>query len=131
MAITKTNFINYTRCSRYVSLDKEAKEKGRSKTSYDEYKNEEELENAKELLGDLVENTENNLNNKQTEAMLPFYKMVEIEAGKITKKYFPGLLSGPGHPVEIDIIFSSINFPPVFHLFSGDFFSYIVNMQNN
>ena len=92
MAITKTNFINYTRCSRYVSLDKEAKEKGRSKTSYDEYKNEEELENAKELLGDLVENTENNLNNKQTEAMLPFYKMVEIEAGKITKKYFPGLL---------------------------------------
>ena len=39
MAITKTNFINYTRCSRYVSLDKEAKEKGRSKTSYDEYKN--------------------------------------------------------------------------------------------
>ena len=92
MAITKTNFINYTRCSRYVSLDKEAKEKGQSKTSYDEYKNEEELENAKELLGDLVENTENNLNNKQTEAMLPFYKMVEIEAGKITKKYFPGLL---------------------------------------
>lgn len=92
MAITKTNFINYTRCSRYVSLDKEAKEKGHSKTSYDEYKNEEELENAKELLGDLIENTENNLNNKHTEAMLPFYKMVEIEAGKITKKYFPGLL---------------------------------------
>ena len=41
MAITKTNFINYTRCPRYASLDEIKKEKMDDDISYSEYKNKE------------------------------------------------------------------------------------------
>lgn len=96
MAITKTNFINYTRCRRYLALDDLRKDKLLSGISYADYKAEELEEEKKEMLSSLYEDDENYLNdvtkdlNPQMEAMMPYYKNVEIEAGKITEKYFKG-----------------------------------------
>ena len=95
MAITKTNFINYTRCNRYAALDEVHQEKLEADISYTEYKKEEEQDIIKELLSGMYQDEEMEIDltkkeNKQLQAMLPFYKKVEIEAGKITKKYFKG-----------------------------------------
>lgn len=95
MAITKTDFINYTRCPRYAALDEIHQEKLDADITYEEYKVQEEKDMVKELLSGMFEDEsyENDLTkkeNKQLNAMLPYYKMVEIEAGKIAKKYFNG-----------------------------------------
>lgn len=95
MAITKTNFINYSRCPRYAALEEIKSEKLDADITYKEYKHEEESEQLKEILGSIFEDDtyEVDLTNKvdkQLEAMMPYYKMVEIEAGRITKKYFGG-----------------------------------------
>lgn len=95
MAITKTNFINYSRCPRYAALEEIKSEKLDADITYKEYKHEEESEQLKEILGSIFEDDTyevdlTNKVNKQMEAMMPYYKMVEIEAGRITKKYFGG-----------------------------------------
>ena len=95
MAITKTNFINYSRCPRYAALEEIKSEKLDADITYKEYKQEEESEQLKEILGSIFEDDTyevdlTNKVNKQMEAMMPYYKMVEIEAGRITKKYFGG-----------------------------------------
>ena len=95
MAITKTNFINYSRCPRYAALEEIKCEKLDADITYKEYKKEEESEQLKEILGSIFEDDTyevdlTNKVNKQMEAMMPYYKMVEIEAGRITKKYFGG-----------------------------------------
>lgn len=95
MAITKTNFINYSRCPRYAALEEIKSEKLDADITYKEYKKEEEGECLKEILGSIFEDDAyevdlTNKVNKQMEAMMPYYKMVEIEAGRITKKYFGG-----------------------------------------
>lgn len=96
MAITKTNFINYTRCPRYLALDELRKDKLTSIISYEEYKAEELEEQKKEMLAQIFEDEEYETDttkdiNPQMEAMLPYYKKVEIEAGLIAEKYFPGM----------------------------------------
>ena len=48
MAITKTDFINYTRCPRYVALLNIKKDKLKSEITYDEYKKEETKEKETE-----------------------------------------------------------------------------------
>jgi len=95
MAITKTNFLNYTRCPRYVALEEIRKEKLCAAVSYEDYKKEELEEQKKEMLATLYEDEEflqdaTKVINPQMEAMLPYYKQVEVEAGKIVEKYFPG-----------------------------------------
>ncbi len=95
MAITKTNFINYTRCPRYLALDDLRKEKLLSTISYEEYKEQELEDEKRELLAGMFEdeNYEVDLTkdlNPQMQAMMPYYKQVEIEAGLIVEKYFPG-----------------------------------------
>ena len=95
MAITKTNFINYSRCPRYAALEEIKSEKLDADITYKEYKKEEEGECLKEILGSIFEDDTyevdlTNKVNKQMEAMMPYYKMVEIEAGRITQKYFGG-----------------------------------------
>ena len=95
MAITKTDFINYTRCSRYTALSEIHKEKLDADISYEEYKEQEKEEQIKELLSGMFEDDtyETDLTkkeNKQLNAMLPYYKLVELEAGRITKEYFSG-----------------------------------------
>jgi len=93
MAVTKTSFINYSRCPRYVALDDLKKEKLNSMVSLEEYRKAEEEEYIKEILGTMYdENGEDILEEKdeQLEVMLPFYNEVEILAGAIAPKYFSG-----------------------------------------
>ena len=95
MAITKTDFINYTRCRRYTSLEEIRKEKLDADITYKDYKKSEKQEHLEEILSSIFDDDSyevdlTNKEDKQLEAMLPFYKQVEIEAGKITEKYFPG-----------------------------------------
>ena len=93
MAITKTKFINYVRCPRYVALDDLKKEKLNSMISIGEYKKEEELEHIIELLGNMFDDDGNDLidvKNDHLNTMLPYYNKVEILAGDIASKYFKG-----------------------------------------
>ena len=95
MAITKTDFINYTRCPRYSALEEVHKEKLDADVSYQEYKDAEQQEYLKEILQEMFGDEEYTIDNtakinKQMEAMMPYYKMVEIEAGRLSTKYFGG-----------------------------------------
>ncbi|MDD2378031.1 MAG: hypothetical protein PHE05_04300, partial [Bacilli bacterium] len=61
MAITKTKFINYVRCPRYVALDKLKQEKLDSTVTIEEYRREEEEEYLSELLTDMYDEDDNDL----------------------------------------------------------------------
>lgn len=100
MAITKTNFINYSRCPRYVALDDLKKEKLDSVVTLEEYRKEEENEYIKELLGDMYDEDNNDLidvKNEHLEVMLPYYNKVEILAGQLAPKYFYGTFKYSAH----------------------------------
>lgn len=93
MAITKTKFINYIRCPRYVSLDDIKKEKLDSIVTIEEYKKEEESYKLIELLGSMYDEDGNDLidiTNDHLKTMLPYYNEVEILAGHLAPKYFEG-----------------------------------------
>lgn len=93
MAVTKTNFINYIRCPRFVSLDHLKKEKLDSFVSIDEYLEEEQEEKLKEIIGTMFDDEGNDLidtTNEHLQVMLPYYNKVEILAGKLCPKYFKG-----------------------------------------
>ena len=89
MAITKTKFINYSRCPRYVALDDLKEEILTKDVTFEEYQKEEEEEKVKELLGIMLEETSNVID-EQLEVMLPYYNEIEILAGKLAPKYFNG-----------------------------------------
>ncbi len=93
MAITKTKFINYIRCPRYVSLDDIKKEKLNSVVTIEEYKKEEESYKMIELLSSMFDENGNDLidiTNEHLETMLPYYNEVELLAGHLAPKYFDG-----------------------------------------
>ena len=94
MAITKTKFINYARCPRYVALDDLKKEKLDSMVKLEDYKKEEEEEHIMELLGNMFDGEGNDLidvRNEHLETMMPYYNKVEMLAGDIASKYFKGI----------------------------------------
>ena len=84
MVITKTRFLNLTRCPKFVSLDN----KFVDSITYDDYKKEEMKEQTKELLDNMVQSDVTI--NKHLEAMNPYYKQVELEAGLLVQKKFGG-----------------------------------------
>lgn len=97
MAITKTNFINYSRCPRYVALSEIKKERLNADISYDKYKEEELEDKLKELLGSMYEVDENgneedliDEEDPQLEVMLPYYKDIEQLAGLKVSHLFGG-----------------------------------------
>ena len=93
MAITKTKFINYTRCPRYVALDNLSQEKLESDITFEGYKEEEQLFKMQELLGSMFDDEGNDLlevKNEQLEVMMPYYNEIEILAGSLAPKYFKG-----------------------------------------
>lgn len=55
MAITKTDFINYTRCRRYPALEEIHNDKLSSDMSLEEYLKQEENDKYKEMLGTMFE----------------------------------------------------------------------------
>jgi len=97
MAITKTDFIEYTRCPRYIALENIVKDKLDADVSYREYKEQELNSQLEEICSTIFDVDENGkevnktlIRNKQLEAMLPYYKKVEEEAGRIVTKMFGG-----------------------------------------
>lgn len=93
MAITKTKFINYIRCPRYVSLDDLKKEKLNSMVSIEEYKKEEESEQINEILENMFDEKGNDIidvTSDHLKTMMPYYKEVELLAGKLASNYFSG-----------------------------------------
>ena len=55
MAITKTKFINYIRCPRYVALDDLNKNKLESDVTFKEYREEENQAKMQEILSDMFD----------------------------------------------------------------------------
>ena len=97
MAISKTNFINYSRCKRYPALEEIRKDKLTSGMTIEEYKKEEQDEMTSEILdGIFTQNDDGediDLTEKediQLNAMMDYYKEVELEAGRLTEKMFGG-----------------------------------------
>ena len=97
MAITKTNFIEYTRCRRYPALDSIRKDKLDSKMTIEEYKKEEENENIREILDSMFEMNDDGSDvdltvkeDIQLNAMMGYYKEVELEAARVAEKLFNG-----------------------------------------
>lgn len=93
MAITKTKFINYIRCPRYVSLDDLKKEKLDSMITIEEYKKEEEENALIEMLSGMFDEDGNDIidvTNDHLETMMPYYNEVELLAGHLAPKYFDG-----------------------------------------
>ena len=96
MAITKTNFIDYTRCRRYSALENIRKDKLDSKMTIEEYMKESEKEEYRELLGDMFESTDEGdtdltkKEDKELSAMMKYYKEVELESAFKAKRIFNG-----------------------------------------
>lgn len=97
MAVSKTDFINYSRCPRYIFLDKVKKDRYDADISVSEYKEQEKQNILEELVSHMfsAEGTEEEEDlidapNKQLEAMMDYYKQVELEAGRLVEKYFGG-----------------------------------------
>ena len=61
MAVTKTNFINYVRCPRYVALDNLKKEKLDSLVSLKDYRKEEEQLYINEILEGMFDSDNNDI----------------------------------------------------------------------
>ena len=96
MAITKTNFIDYTRCRRYSALENIRKDKLDSKMTIEEYMDEMKQEEYKEILGSMFESTSDGdidltkKEDKELSAMMKYYKEVELETAYKVKKMFKG-----------------------------------------
>ena len=93
MAITKTKFINYVRCPRYVALDDVKENKLNSDISFKEYRLEEQDYYLNEIMEDMFDEDGNDLldiKDEQLEVMLPYYNEVEILTGQVAPKYFDG-----------------------------------------
>ena len=97
MAITKTSFINYTRCPRYVGLEKLKKEVLTSNISYEEYQKEIEEGEMSSIIETMVKRTADGEEIDLTEtkdisleAMMKYYNQVEVEAAKVVEKVFGG-----------------------------------------
>jgi len=90
MAVTKTNFINYIRCPRFVALDKVHKDKLEADISLSEYLEEEYLNN---LLSTMHDGDEDliDVTNEQLETMMPYYLKVEKLAGELVNKKLEGI----------------------------------------
>ena len=97
MALTKTKFLEYTRCPKYVHLEKINEDILQKKMTYQEYQEEEKKLKLQELFSAMFESDSNgdlvsklDKVNPQLEAMLPYYKQVELEAGRIAREMFGG-----------------------------------------
>jgi len=98
MAITKTNFINYSRCPRYVGLSEVKKERLNADISYEQYKEEEEEDKLKEILSFMYEKNEDDeeeedlidVTDPQLEVMMPYYKKIEQLSGLKVQNLFGG-----------------------------------------
>src|SRR5574344_410732 len=87
MAITKTNFISYSRCPKCVLFEDIKKNKLDSDVSIMEYREEEKTSYLDEMINMFLELDKKD---EQLEVMLPFYNKIEMLAGSLAPKYFKG-----------------------------------------
>lgn len=93
MAITKTDFIELTKCKRYSYLEEIRKDKLTSDMTLEEYMKEEENNSVNELISSMFNEEDVDLTkkvDKQLTALLDYYKEVEINAGLLSTKIFGG-----------------------------------------
>ena len=98
MAITKTDFINYTRCRRYPALENIRQDKLESNLTVEEYLREENNEKLKEIMSMLFDTDEETGEetdltkkiDKQLNAMMDYYKEIEILAASQVERTFGG-----------------------------------------
>ena len=91
MFISKSRFINWTRCPMYFPMDVKYNPTGKS--DIDERREEMMAEMAAEMGSSDGEEDEESFDaapSVELEALLPYYNRVEDEALKIARKYFPG-----------------------------------------
>lgn len=97
MAITKTKFINYIRCPRYVALEEIKANELRADVTFEQYRKEEEEEVLSEMIqsvydsmfdedGDSVVDVEDT----NLDTMLPYYKEIELLADQYVKTKLEG-----------------------------------------
>lgn len=110
MYISKSRFVNWTRCPMYFPMD--LKHNPSEKDDIDA-----ERERREEVMGELLggitssegfEYDEEELDAKpseELEALLPFYNQVEAEALKVAKKYFCGTFVGDSKDVHNQKLF--------------------------
>ena len=95
MFISKTRFINWTRCPMYFSMDLKYNPTGKDDIDAERERREESLEELKDGVTsyDSFEGEEEEFDSQpgpELEALLPYYNRVEEEALKVAKKYFQG-----------------------------------------
>ncbi len=94
MIITKTKFLNYTRCNKYLEYEKIHDEKVSSKLSLEDYKNEIKNEKIKEILGSMFDDKDTDLTreeNAHLNSMMEYYKKIEVLANDHFIKKFGGV----------------------------------------
>ena len=92
MYISKTRFINWTRCPMYFAMDLKHNPLKKDDIDAERERREEMLEELKEGVSSSSEEEEefDASPGPELEALLPYYNKVEEEALKVAKKYFQG-----------------------------------------
>lgn len=93
MAISKTDFINFTRCKRFVALENIRKDKLTSKLTKEEYLKEKTEEKISEIIDNIFDTNDNditNIENEHLKEMLKYYTEVELIAASLAKNMFNG-----------------------------------------
>ncbi|HAX02226.1 MAG TPA: DUF2779 domain-containing protein [Acholeplasmataceae bacterium] len=101
--ISKTKFINYIRCNRFVALDEIYRDKTKAVVSFTDDPELEDLigienkEKVSSLLDSMYDEDEDEeevdllkVDDPQMEVMLPYYSQIEILAGQIIEKKYHG-----------------------------------------
>lgn len=112
MYISKTRFINWTRCPMYFSMD--LKHNPLKKTDIDA-----ERERREEMLAELMSGTGSSEGaedeeefdakpSEELEALLPYYNQVEDEALKVAKRYFKGTFVADSKDVHKQKLFEYV-----------------------
>ncbi len=99
MAVTKTDFINFIRCPRYVALDNIHKDKLDAEINFEEYQEREHESFLREILSNMYSYDESgedieedliDVKDDHLEAMLKYYKELELLAGIYVERKFDG-----------------------------------------
>ena len=96
MYISKSRFINWTRCPMYFPMELKHNPTGKDDIDAERERREEILGELAESMNESTESPEgdeeefNSAPSPELEALLPYYNQVEDEALKVAKKYFDG-----------------------------------------
>lgn len=93
MAVTKTKFINYIRCPRYVALDEIKDAELEADVSLEAYQEEERKDKVAEILNSMTDGKGESIidiKDEQLITMLPYYQEIESLACKQVQKQFGG-----------------------------------------